>query len=94
MTSPSPIVGQWYRRASGAPNTSFEVVAIDRDDAAIVDAMKPLMLGKSALATDLIWQTLYDRWRDLGQKGLTVAAIVVTALAAVELEPLARRTTT
>lgn len=29
MTSPSPIVGSWYRRADG---TTFEVVAIDRDD--------------------------------------------------------------
>jgi hypothetical protein len=36
MTSPSPIVGEWYRRASGAPNASlFEVVAIDRDDGTI-----------------------------------------------------------
>jgi D-galactarolactone cycloisomerase len=43
--------------------------------AAIVEGMKPLMVGQSALATDLLWQTLYDRWRDLGQKGLTVAAI-------------------
>jgi hypothetical protein len=29
MTSPSPIVGEWYRRANGA---LFEIVAIDRDD--------------------------------------------------------------
>jgi hypothetical protein len=29
MTSPSPLVGSWYRRADG---TTFEVVAIDRDD--------------------------------------------------------------
>ena len=32
MTSPSPIVGDWYRRANGQ---LFEVVAIDRDDATI-----------------------------------------------------------
>jgi hypothetical protein len=36
MTSPSPIVGDWYRRVNGTPNTSlFEVVAIDRDDGTI-----------------------------------------------------------
>jgi hypothetical protein len=29
MTSPSPIVGEWYRRTNGA---LFEIVAIDRDD--------------------------------------------------------------
>jgi hypothetical protein len=32
MTSPIPIVGDWYRRAHGA---LFEVVAIDRDDGTI-----------------------------------------------------------
>lgn len=46
-----------------------------RVHAAIVEAMKPLILGRDALATELIWQSLYDRWRDLGQKGLAVAAL-------------------
>jgi hypothetical protein len=32
MTSPSPIVGDWYRRANGS---LFEVVAIDRDDGTV-----------------------------------------------------------
>ena len=32
MTSPSPVVGDWYRRINGA---LFEVVAIDRDDATV-----------------------------------------------------------
>jgi hypothetical protein len=32
MTSPSPIVGDWYRRANGA---LFEIVAIDRDDGTV-----------------------------------------------------------
>ena len=32
MTSPSPIVGEWYRRPNGA---LFEVVAIDRDDGTV-----------------------------------------------------------
>jgi uncharacterized protein DUF6763 len=29
MTSPTPIIGEWYRRTNGA---LFEIVAIDRDD--------------------------------------------------------------
>ncbi|HLS80189.1 MAG TPA: DUF6763 family protein [Steroidobacter sp.] len=32
MTSPSPVVGEWYRHPNGA---LFEVVAIDRDEGAI-----------------------------------------------------------
>ena len=32
MTSPSPVVGDWYRRFNGA---LFEVVAIDRDDGTV-----------------------------------------------------------
>ena len=32
MTSPSPIIGEWYRRPQGA---LFEVVAIDRDDGTV-----------------------------------------------------------
>ena len=35
MTSPSPVVGDWYRRATGAESAIFEVVAIDRDDGTI-----------------------------------------------------------
>jgi hypothetical protein len=32
MTSPSPVVGDWYRRMDGA---LFEVVAVDRDDGTV-----------------------------------------------------------
>jgi hypothetical protein len=32
MTSPSPVVGDWYRRMGGE---LFEVVAIDRDDGTV-----------------------------------------------------------
>ena len=32
MTSPSPVVGDWYRRFNGA---LFEVVAVDRDDGTV-----------------------------------------------------------
>ena len=46
-----------------------------RPIAAIIQSFKPLLLGADALATDLIWQTLYDRCRDQGQKGMPVCAI-------------------
>jgi hypothetical protein len=32
MTSPSPVVGDWYRRLNA---TLFEVVAVDRDDGTV-----------------------------------------------------------
>jgi hypothetical protein len=35
MTSPSPVVGDWYRRAGAPSGAMFEVVAIDRDDGTI-----------------------------------------------------------
>ncbi len=43
--------------------------------AAMVDAYAPLLLGADALASELIWQTLYDRFRDQGQKGVPIAAL-------------------
>ncbi|MGF1649597.1 MAG: mandelate racemase/muconate lactonizing enzyme family protein [Hyphomicrobiaceae bacterium] len=44
-------------------------------NAAVVAAMRPLVIGKPATATDLVWQTLYNGFRDLGQKGLVVSAL-------------------
>jgi D-galactarolactone cycloisomerase len=46
-----------------------------RLNAAIVSAFKPYLVGQDALATELIWQTLYNQFRDQGQKGLTITAI-------------------
>ncbi len=43
--------------------------------AAMVEAYGPLLLGADALASELIWQTLYDRFRDQGQKGVPIAAL-------------------
>lgn len=51
-----------------------------RLNAAVVNAFAPLLLGKDALATEFIWQTLYNQFRDQGQKGL-----VVTALSGVDI---------
>lgn len=36
---------------------------------------KPLLIGKDALAREVIWSLLYNWTRDYGQKGLTMAAI-------------------
>jgi D-galactarolactone cycloisomerase len=46
-----------------------------RLNAAIVQAFRPLLIGQDPLATERIWQTLYNKFRDQGQKGLTVTAI-------------------
>ncbi len=46
-----------------------------RPIAAIIQSFRPLLVGADALATDLIWQTLYDRCRDQGQKGMPICAI-------------------
>jgi D-galactarolactone cycloisomerase len=44
-------------------------------NAAIVAAMSPLLLGRSALDIEPIWLELYNQFRDQGQRGATVNAI-------------------
>lgn len=51
-----------------------------RLNAAVVAAFRPLLLGEDALATERLWQTIYNTFRDQGQKGL-----VVTALSGVDI---------
>ena len=46
-----------------------------RLSASIVQAMAGDLVGGDALATELHWQHLYNRFRDQGQKGLVVCAI-------------------
>jgi D-galactarolactone cycloisomerase len=46
-----------------------------RLNAAVVRSMAADLVGKNALATELHWQHLYNRNRDLGQKGLMVSAL-------------------
>jgi D-galactarolactone cycloisomerase len=46
-----------------------------RLNAAVVNAMAAALIGKDALATELHWQHLYNRFRDQGQKGLIVTAL-------------------
>jgi D-galactarolactone cycloisomerase len=40
-----------------------------RINAAIVRVMAPILIGQDALRTEWIWQEVYARFRDHGQKG-------------------------
>lgn len=44
-------------------------------NAAIVGAYAPYLVGQDAFATELHWQTLYNQFRDQGQKGLSITAL-------------------
>ena len=54
--------------------------------APIVDYYKPLLIGEDALATELHWQTLYNRLRDHGQKGLAIEALSAIDIALWDLK--------
>ncbi len=45
-----------------------------RPNAAVIEAMAPLLIGADALASETIWERLYAAFRDHGQKGLAVQA--------------------
>jgi D-galactarolactone cycloisomerase len=51
-----------------------------RLNAAVVAAFRPQLVGEPALATDYLWQKIYNLFRDQGQKGL-----VITALSGVDI---------
>ena len=44
-------------------------------NAAIVKAFAPHILGRDPLATEVLWLELYHRFRDQGQRGLTMTAL-------------------
>ncbi len=46
-----------------------------RITAAVVEHLRPLLIGADAIASDALWQTLYNALRDHGQRGVTVEAI-------------------
>ncbi len=46
-----------------------------RPNAAVVAAMRPLLLGRDPMATEALWERLYDQFRDHGQRGLVVQAL-------------------
>lgn len=76
-----------FNRADTRATCLVEIVAEDgttgwgecfgpaRLNAAVVGAFRPYLVGRDARATDAIWQTLYNQFRDQGQKGLVVTAI-------------------
>jgi D-galactarolactone cycloisomerase len=46
-----------------------------RPNAAVVQAFREQLIGADPIATDVIWQNLYNRFRDQGQKGLIVSGL-------------------
>ena len=46
-----------------------------RPNAAVIEAMKPMLIGADALASEALWERLYAAFRDHGQKGLPVQAL-------------------
>jgi D-galactarolactone cycloisomerase len=54
--------------------------------APIIEYYKPLLIGGDALATELHWQTLYNRLRDHGQKGLAIEALSAIDIALWDLK--------
>jgi D-galactarolactone cycloisomerase len=46
-----------------------------RPNAAVIEAMKPMLIGADALASEALWEWLYAAFRDHGQKGLPVQAL-------------------
>src|SRR5262245_60868505 len=78
-----------YSRAWYATRTAM-VVEIETDDgrigwgecygparmtSAVVDAVAPWLVGEDALRTGHIWQMIYSRLRDHGQKGVVIQAL-------------------
>ena len=54
--------------------------------APIAEYYKPLLIGEDALATERHWQTLYNRLRDHGQKGLAIEALSAIDIALWDLK--------
>jgi D-galactarolactone cycloisomerase len=46
-----------------------------RPNAAVVNAFRHLLIDADPLAGDVIWQNLYNRFRDQGQKGLVISGL-------------------
>ncbi len=46
-----------------------------RPNAAVVNAFRHLLIDADPLAGDVIWQNLYNRFRDQGQKGLIISGL-------------------
>ncbi|SFP40237.1 mandelate racemase/muconate lactonizing enzyme family protein [Tranquillimonas alkanivorans] len=46
-----------------------------RPNAAVVEAYAPRLIGRDPRDTEILWQELYNLFRDQGQRGLTVTAL-------------------
>jgi D-galactarolactone cycloisomerase len=46
-----------------------------RINAAVVDAIAPMLIGQDPLRTEWIWQEVYARYRDHGQKGVVIQSL-------------------
>ena len=85
----------WYERRGaclveivGEDGTSGwgEAFGPARLTAPIVRFSRDLLIGADALATEAIWQTLYNRLRDHGQKGLAIEALSAVDIALWDLK--------
>src|SRR5256885_4611086 len=54
--------------------------------APIVGFYRPLLVGADALATEALWQRLYNALRDHGQKGLAIEALSAVDIALWDLK--------
>jgi D-galactarolactone cycloisomerase len=57
-----------------------------RPNAAVIEAMKPSLLGADPLASEALWERLYALFRDHGQKGLPVQALSAVDIALWDLK--------
>jgi D-galactarolactone cycloisomerase len=85
----------WYERRGaclveiiGEDGTSGwgEAFGPARLTAPIVEFYRPLLVDADALATEAIWQDLYNRLRDHGQKGLAIEALSAVDIALWDLK--------
>lgn len=95
LTEPFAYSQAWYERRGAM---LVEVVGEDgnsgwgeafgpaRLTAAVVQHYRPLLIGADMLATEAIWQALYNMLRDHGQKGLPIEALSAVDIALWDLK--------
>ena len=87
-----------FNRADSRGTCIVEIVADDgsvgwgecfgppRLNAAVVEAFRPHLIGRDAMATEAIWAQLYNHFRDQGQRGLHVTALAGVDIALWDLK--------
>ena len=95
LTEPFAYSQAWYERRGAM---LVEIIGDDglsgwgeafgppRLTAAVAEYYRPLLIGADALATEAIWQTLYNRLRDHGQKGIAIEALSAIDIALWDLK--------